>query len=186
MIILIYFLWPFLALVFIIVSSLYLLLMLDSLIRGHDLPTSRQAIRNICKLISQSKAGNANFYDLGCARGTLAIAIKRKLPQLSVYAMDKSSLRLFAAKLKAAFLGQKINFKKGNIFGADLRNADIIYTYLWYDLMPPLEKKLQKELKEGAMVITNTSNFPTWEPAKTIITHQEKPDFEKLFVYVKN
>jgi len=54
--------------------------------------------------------------------------------------------------------------------------------------MPPLEKKLQKELKKGAMVITNTSKFPNWKPVQKIITYSKTsnvPDFETLFVYVK-
>jgi hypothetical protein len=73
-----------------------------------------------------------------------------------------------------------------NLFETDLRNADIVYTYLWYDLMPPLEKKLQRELKKGAIVITNTSNFPNWKPVKTYVTCLRVPSFEKLFVYIKN
>jgi len=51
-----------------------------------------------------------------------------------------------------------------------------------------LEKKLQKELKQGAIVITNTSNFPTWEPMQKIITYHKAsktPNFETLFVYQK-
>ena len=68
----------------------------------------------------------------------------------------------------------------------DLQNADVVYTYLWYDLMPSLEKKLKNNLKKGAIVITNTSNFPNWQPKETHITYSKNPEFEKLFVYVKN
>ncbi len=172
-------------LLFGIFVALFFIFALDSLLRGHDLPTSRRASRALIKIISQHKLNVHNFYDLGCGRGTLVLAIKKELPHLTVYGIDNSTIRIFFAKLKSKFLGQEINLKKQNIFQTDLRNADVVYTYLWHDLMPLLEKKLQKELKQGAIVITNTSNFPTWKPAKIYVTYPKKPGFEKLFIYVK-
>ena len=47
---------------------------------------------------------------------------------------------------------------------------------------------LEKELKSGAVVITNTSKFPTWKPIQTVITYPKvstTPDFETLFIYQK-
>lgn len=175
-----------LIILFTILLLLFLLFLGDSVFRGHDLPTTKKAIKNIGKIISEHKTDANNFYDLGCARGKLAIAIKKDFPGLSVYGLDNSALRLFFAKLKNLFFRQKIDFLKTDIFQANLNNADIIYTYLWYDLMPILENKLQKELKKGALVITNTSYFPNWQPVQTYITDPKNPDFEKLFVYIKN
>lgn len=184
--ILIYSLFFLFTLLFIIIFILYLLFTLDSLITGHDLPTSKNAVRVISKIISKYKPEAKNFYDLGCGRGTLALAIKKNFPDFEVYGIDKSPFRILFAKLKAYFLGRKINFKKSDLFNENLKSADIVYTYLWYDLMPPLEEKLKKELKNGAVIITNTSYFPNWQPSETYITYPKKLDFEKLFVYIKN
>jgi len=175
-------------LVFGIFIVLFFIFVLDSLLRGHDLSTSKRAIRALVKIISQHKPDANSFYDLGCGQGTLVLVIKRKLPRLAVYGIDNSRIRIFFAKLKSAFFRKKISFKKQDIFQTDLSNADIIYTYLWYDLMPPLERKLQKELRQGAIVITNTSNFPNWKPVQKVVTYSKVcklPDFETLFVYVK-
>lgn len=160
----------------------------DSLVRSHDLPTSRRAMEELSSILNIHKPSGGNFYDLGCARGSLALAVKRRFPHLSVYGIDNSVIRIFFARLKAVISRQKIYFKKLDIFDADLANADISYTYLWYDLMPPLEAKFQRELKKGAIVITNTSNFPNWEPKEKRITRPDihtPPDFETLFVYVR-
>lgn len=165
--------------------SLCILLLIDVL-KDHSLATSRRAIKQVFKIVSKYEGDAKNFYDLGCSRGTFAIAIKGRFPHFSVYAIDNSALRLFFARLKNIFFRRKICFQKMNLFETDLRNADIVYTYLWYDLMPPLEKKLQRELKKGAIVITNTSNFPNWKPVKTYVTCLRVPTFEKLFVYIKN
>ena len=167
---------------------LFFVLAFDSILLGHDLATSKRAIRALVKIISQHKPDAKNFYDLGCGRGTLVLAVKRRLPCLTAYGIDKNGVRIFFAGLKSIFSGQKINFKKQDIFETNLKDADIVYTYLWYDLMPPLEKKLQEELKQGAIVITNTSNFPNWKPIEKVITYpkvSKMPDFETLFVYIK-
>ncbi|MBI2515084.1 hypothetical protein HYV91_02800 [Candidatus Wolfebacteria bacterium] len=163
-------------------AILYFLFFIDTLY-GHDLPTSRRAIREIIKIVRSFKPDAKNFYDLGCGRGTLALAVKSEFPELNVFALDKSGLRLLFARLKNFVLGRGVIFQNKNIFDADLRSADILYTYLWYDWMPPLEEKLRKELKTGAIVITNTSHFSKWQPIATYITYPKKPDFEKLFVY---
>lgn len=184
--ILIYIILILVLLLFGIFVALFLIFALDCLLRGHDLPTSKRASRALIEIISQRKLDAHNFYDLGCGRGTLVLTVKRELPHLVVYGIDDSAIRIFFAKLKSKLLKREINLKKQDIFKTDLRNANVVYTYLWYDLMPPLEKKLQKELKQGAIVITNTSNFPTWKPAKTYVTYPKKPNFEKLFIYVKN
>jgi SAM-dependent methyltransferase len=167
--------------------SLLVVLMVDSIARGHDLPTSGKPAKIIIKIISQHK-NTGIFYDLGCAHGALAIRIKRTFPALSVRAIDNDPIRIFFAKIGALIFRANISFLRKNIFDTDLGDADIVYAYLWYDIMPPLEKKLRKELKRGAIVITNTSNFPTWKPIEKIITYpkaSKTPNFETLFVYRK-
>jgi SAM-dependent methyltransferase len=172
----------------VIFLMLFSVLILDSLIWRHDLPTSRRAIGILSGIISQRKPNADNFYDIGCARGTLSLAVKKKHPRLAVCGIDNSAIRILFAKMKSVFLRRKVTFAKQDVFQADLRNADIVYTYLWYDLMPPLERKLQKELKKGALVITNTSSFPNWKP---IEKHAVYPDnsamqgAETLFVYIR-
>lgn len=166
---------------------LYFIFMIDSVVRGHDLPTSRRATKVLFKIISEHKTAR-NFYDLGCGHGALAVQVKRKFPLLCVYGIDNNSVRIFFAKIRAFLFRQNVKFLRKDILDVDLSNADIIYTYLWYDIMPPLEKKLQRELKQSAVVITNTSNFPGWKPIQKIVTYpktSEMPDFETLFVYQK-
>jgi len=182
--ILIYFVLAPISLFFGIFVFLYLLFFIDTL-RGHDLPTSKIALKVIYKIISEEQGKSKRFYDLGCGRGTVCLAIKKEFSDFSVYAVDKNGLRLFFAKLKALFFRKKIVFINTDIMKLNLKDADIVYTYLWYDVMPGLGKKLQQELKKGAMVIANTSKFPVdWKPTKTYIVHNQLPGFEKMFVYI--
>lgn len=173
---------------FVIALPLFLVLSVESLVRGHDLPTSRRATRALADTIRKYKPDAKILYDLGCAHGTLSLRLKKTLPHLEIYAIDNSSVRIFFSKLKSKVLRRKINFQKRDIFKTDLRNADVVHTYLWYDLMPILENKLQKELKQGAVVITNTSHFQDWQLTEKVVIYPQiskTPDFETLFVYVK-
>ena len=168
---------------------LFFVFVLDSLWGGHDLPSSRRVIKHLIEAISQYNPKAAILYDLGCGRGTVALAINKKWPRLETRGLDNSAIRIFFARLKARWLGRKVNFKKQDFFQIDLRDADVVYAYLWHDLMPLLEKKLRNELKRGAMVITNTTKFPNWQPVQKVITYPrtpKTPDFETLFVYVKS
>lgn len=175
-------------LVFVVFLVLFLVFLTDSLARGHDSPTGKKAIKQLVKAISKHKPEAVNFYDLGCGRGTVALAVKKEMPQLEVSAVDCNAVRIFFANLKSFLLKRRVNFKKQDLFKTKLQNADVVYTYLWYDLMPPLEKKLRDELKSGALVITNTSKFPNWKPVETVRAHTKvtgPADFETLFVYKK-
>ena len=163
---------------------LYILIFVDQFM-GHGLPTSKRATDQIIVAVRQHKPNAKNFYDLGCARGRLALNIKKHFPNLEVIAIDNSRLRLFFARMKALFLRRKINFVKNNVLKQNLSGADVVFAYLWYNWLPPLEEKLQKELKKGSVVITNTSHFPSWVPTKTIVLNPDNPEFEKLFVYIK-
>ncbi|KKR08275.1 MAG: Methyltransferase type 12 [Parcubacteria group bacterium GW2011_GWC2_39_14] len=177
----------FLAAIIVILFIFWLIFMVDSVTRGHDLPTGRNQRKEIFKIISEQKTAQT-FYDLGCAHGALAVRIKGKFPALSVYAIDMGSVRIFFAKIRAFVLRKKVNFICADIFNVDLSQADIVYTYLWYDIMPALEKKLQKELKPGAIVVTNTSSFLNWKPIKEIAPPDkasQKVNIETLFVYRK-
>lgn len=173
---------------FLIIALLFLVFTLDSLIIGHYLPTSRRATRRLAETIQKYKPGTKIFYDLGCAHGNLSLRLKKILPQLQIHSMDNSGVRIFFARLKSKVLREEVNFQKRDIFKTNLGDADVVYTYLWYDLMPTLEKKLQKELKQGAIVITNTSHFQDWQPIEKVVTHPDiskSSDFETLFVYIK-
>lgn len=176
-----------LALIVVILFILWLVFMINSIALGHDLQTDQKQIKILFDVVEAQKAAQT-FYDLGCAHGSLAVRIKRKLPHLDVCAIDNDSVRIFFAKSRAFILRKKVNFICADILKVNLSQADILYTYLWYDVMPPLEQKLQKELKPGALVITNTSSFPNWKPIKTIEPEkrsEQKVNIETLFIYRK-
>lgn len=55
-----------------------------------------------------------------------------------------------------------------SFFSTDLSSYDIITLYATTYIMKKLEKKLQNELKPGAIVISNYFQFPNWKPSKSL------------------
>lgn len=145
----------------------------DSTFGGLDFTTSpsvRAVLVNIIKLRNLQKG---IFYDLGSAKGEFATKLAKVLPGLKITGVDNNMFRVLFSRLRGIFLKNLI-FKKGNIFQANFSSADITYIYLPQELMPNLEIKLQKELKPGALVISNSVSFPSWQPIQRI---------DKLFIY---
>ena len=167
------------------VLIIYFIFFFNFVFLGHNLPTGKEAQALVEKFLISNGKTNAAFFDLGCATGIFSCALKEHLPSLNITAVDKDCLRILLAHVRAKLLKRNVNFIAKNIFALDVSRADVVYTYLWYSVMPPLEKKLLAELKPGAIVIANESFFPTWRPVKVINIYPGKKNSEQIFIYKK-
>lgn len=128
-------------------------------------PTKMNLIRKVLILANVKKG--KRFYELGSGDGRV-VFVAAKLSADS-YGVEQSWIRVLFSKYKA--FKQQVNnakFIHGNIFSKNYSDADIVYIYLLPKGVKRLEGKLQKELKKGAVVITQTYHFPTWKPYKKI------------------
>lgn len=129
-------------------------------------PTKMDQIREVLKLAGVKKG--KKFYELGSGDGRVVFAAAR-LGADSV-GIEQSWLRVLYSKFKIASHSSsgKVKFYHGNIFSKSYSDADIVYIYLLHKGVSRLEEKLQKELKKGAVIITQTYHFPTWKPFKKL------------------
>jgi len=148
------------------------------------LATTQSAVRIIADIIQAEKTAHT-IYDVGCGYGECSRALQKRLPNVCIYAIDNSTLRIFYAKIFSFLQRRKVFFQSGDLFQMPLADADVVYCYLPWSLMPRLEEKLLKELKPGACVITNTTRFPQWTHEQTHQTHAGNEYFEMLYVYRK-
>ncbi len=128
-------------------------------------PTKMDLIRKILRLAGIKKG--KKFYELGSGDGRVVIeAAKLKADAVGI---EQSWLRVFYSQFKAYQLKlKKASFVHGNIFAKNYKDADILHIYLLSKGVKKLETKLKKELKKGAIVITQTYHFPNWRAFKTI------------------
>lgn len=163
----------------------YLIFIADLMFGGQDFLTTKPAILKVSQILGRYNKQSGKIYDLGSCRGNFLLKLTNYCPKLSAVGIDNSGYRIWLSKTRAWLTGKSAVFVKGDIFAANVSDADAVYIYLDKSLLKPLQDKLQKELKPGAMVITNAQSFPSWEPAQTYVTHAKKPEYEKLFVYIK-
>lgn len=126
-------------------------------------PTKMDNIRKILKLAGVKKG--KKFYELGSGDGRVVItAAKLKATAIGI---EQSWLRVIFSRFKTSGLQLKnAKFFHGNIFSRNYTDADVIYIYLLSKGVKKLQPKLKKELKKGAIVITQTYHFPNWRPYK--------------------
>lgn len=144
------------------------------------IPTKFEAIKKVLKLVGVKKG--KKFYELGSGDGRVVLEAA-KLGAEAV-GIEQSFLRVLYSRWKARQLASHMSggnavFYHGNVFTRNYSDADIVYIYLLPIGVGKLEEKLKKELKKGALVITQTYHFKSWKPFKKI-------DFSKEFDFSKD
>ncbi len=173
---------------FFVLFSLLILtfaVLLDIIFIGHDFPSTKLATEQVSKILFKYKQEAGIFYDFGSCRGEFILGVKKSCPKLQALGIDSSGFRIWFSRLKAFLLQRSVQFIKANFFDINIAKADVVYVYLNQQGINAIEAKLKQELKIGAMVITNTQSFPNWPASETVITHINKPEYEKLFIYEK-
>lgn len=124
-------------------------------------PTKMDQILKILKLAGVKKG--RKFYELGSGDGRVVLAAA-SLGAESI-GIEQSWMRVLYSLYKGRSF-KKARFLHGNIFSKNYSDADVIYIYLLHKGVALLEQKLNKELRIGAVVITQTYHFPNWKPFK--------------------
>jgi hypothetical protein len=168
-----------------LVSFSRVVILFDVAFAGHDLSTSRAAAKNAGEILKIYGKHTGVVYDLGSCRGDFLINLLGSCGLIKAFGVDSSKFRVRFSSVRSILMGRAAKFIQEDLFSANVSTADAVYLYLAPSAMPMLEKKLQKELKQGALVITNTQFFPNWQPDQIFITHPKNPEFEKMFTYIK-
>jgi hypothetical protein len=90
------------------------------------------------------------------------------------------------AHLKSIFKyrRQKPIFLRQDFMKTDIHEADIIFIYVPRVLLPEIKTKLQRELKENAIIIVYKISFLDWLPSGSIdVDDVEGIPQNKVFIY---
>ena len=142
------------------------IIMLVWLSRGpFFVPTRQKYVPRIIAMLD-IKSGE-KIVDLGSGDGRLLIAIAQAGGE--AYGYEHNPILVWRSRHAARRLGLdgKIIISRSNFWKEDVSsyNAAVIYGIPY--IMRRLEKKLQRELRPGARVVSYSFQFPTWEPVKS-------------------
>ena len=107
------------------------------------------------------KAGQL-LIDLGCGDGRV---LREARKRYGVRAIGYELNLLAYLKAQLLCLGRDgIEISRRNFFAADLSEADVVFSYLFTDVMNDLATKLKSDLKPGTVVVSCNFALPGFNP----------------------
>ena len=105
-------------------------------------------------------------YDLGCGDGVIVATAAQKYGAKAV-GIDIDPLRVKEATERAQKMGvsDKVEIRQGDLFEADIKEATVVTLYLLQSLNIKLMPKLQKELKPGTRIVSQSFSMGEGWPA---------------------
>ena len=135
---------------------------------GSDAPFVPTKTQDLAKILKKGgvKKGKI-FYELGSGDGR--VVLEAGYLGAEGNGVEQSWIRVWYSRFKTKKQNLKnIYFFHGNIFDRHYYPADVVYIYMLQNCVNKLEKILQKELKKGAVVITQKYHFKKWRPYQKI------------------
>ena len=118
--------------------------------------------------------------DLGCGDGRVLRGVRR---HFDIQAIGYEFNLLAYLKARLLCLGRRgISIRLRDFWKADLSGADVIFCYLFPDVLPDLSGKLGRELKAGAVVVSANFAIPGWHPEK-VLRDVRGRHIDPLYVY---
>lgn len=125
---------------------------------GPFVPSKKDSVAIMVNL-ANLKAGE-RVVDLGSGDGRLVFAAAEKGVNATGYEV---SWPAWAWSRLLQILGRHGGeLRRANAFKVSLKEADVVFCYLFPDTMLKLKPKLEQELPEGARVISNRFTVPGW------------------------
>ncbi|MFA5124717.1 MAG: hypothetical protein WC473_02735 [Patescibacteria group bacterium] len=133
-------------------------------------------LEKICE-VAELKPGE-KIFDLGCGKANLlTIAAKKFGAQGTGY--ELSLWPYFWGWWRIKIIRADVTLKMQDFLKADLSQADVIFCYLFPEVMDKLEEKFKTGLKPGARVVSYTFKLPNIQPAKTVMGQERNNWFDR-------
>jgi len=126
-------------------------------------PTPMRTVRRMLEMAGVKRG--ERVYDLGSGDGRIALVASADFGAKSV-GIEINPFLHFMSKIRKAILhiGDEALLMRGNFFKASVEDADVVAVYLSPWGNRKLKKKLERELRPGARVITYKWKFEGWKP----------------------
>jgi SAM-dependent methyltransferase len=144
-------------------------------------PTPADAITAMLKLADLSPADVV--YDLGCGDGRLLIQAAADYGVSGVGVdVDKALLEQGRSGAEQAGVGDRLSFRQGNLFEADLHGATVVFIYLLPHLNLRLRSHLQTQLRPGSRVVSHMFDMGDWVP-DTVLRLEPSEEDSVLYLW---
>jgi hypothetical protein len=134
----------------------------------HFVPTPREVVT---AMLQVAKVGRKDvLYDLGSGDGRIVITAARKYGARGTgIDIDPTRIKESRRGARKAGVTSKVQFRQGDLFETDLRDASVVTLYLLPTLNVRLRPKLYRELQPGSRVVSHAFDMGQWKPDSTFM-----------------
>lgn len=130
-------------------------------------PTPQEVVEDMLRL-ADVKKGDV-LYDLGSGDGRIPITAAKKYGVRGVgIDIDPDRIAEAEANARNAGVGKLVEFRQGDIFSMDFREATVVTLYLLPELNVKLRPRLWAELKPGTRIVSHAFDMGDWRPEKKL------------------
>jgi ribosomal protein L11 methylase PrmA len=128
-------------------------------------PTPEPVVEKMLDL-ANVKSGDV-VYDLGSGDGRIVILAAQRGARAVGVDIDPQRVREARANAQRANVGDRAEFRQGNLFDVNLAPATVVTLYLLPGVNLKLKPKLLKELRPGTRIVSHSFDMGDWKPART-------------------
>ncbi|MBL8238168.1 MAG: methyltransferase domain-containing protein [Bryobacterales bacterium] len=134
-------------------------------------PTPDEVMDSMFRMAKLAPADTV--YDLGSGDGRVVIYAAKKFGARGVgIEIERHRVEEARAAARKAGATGRVRFVEQDLFKANLRNATVVYLYLYTAVMAKLKPKILAECKPGTRVVAYQFNgMGDWQPAEVDRTH---------------
>jgi SAM-dependent methyltransferase len=143
-------------------------------------PTPPEVVARMMEMAGVKK-GDVH-YDLGCGDGRVVVAAAKRGARSVGIDIDPKRIKESTENVKRSGVGDRATIKRGDIFEADIADADVVTLYLLPELNVRLMPKLKK-LKPGTRIVSHDFDMRGAKP-RMVATVRVDDDEEEHTVYL--
>ncbi len=99
--------------------------------------------------------------------------------------IDEALATIARLRAREEGVGDRVEIIEGDMFKVDLSEATIVYIYMFASINERLAPKLERELGEGARVVTLDFPIPPWTPVRIRRFEDEAGRRRSVYLYVR-
>ncbi|MDH7476562.1 MAG: rRNA adenine N-6-methyltransferase family protein [Microgenomates group bacterium] len=139
-------------------------------------PSNKKEIKDILQIANLKK--NDFFLDLGSGDGRVLITAAKYYNISGLGIEINPMLLLISNFFKKIHRLNKIKFIRQDILKANISQADVIYMFLWPDLIDKIKDKIKKQAKKNLLVISHGFKIDGWSDYLfTVLKHHPFPTY---------
>jgi len=148
-------------------------------------PTPYPVIRAMLKL---ANAGPDDIvYDLGCGDGRILVVAVKEFNVKKAVGVEKDPhlFKIASARIKDEGISDRAVVMNDDFFEVDIGEASIITLFLLTSVNDMLKPKLERELRDGARVVSHEFRIPGWKATSELDVRDDNGLLHKVILYVK-